>query len=498
MTTLRIPPDLWDWRCTAFALLVAATPLLSLSILLADHQGWLQATANVDGLALAPAATLSAMCLYLGWKLTGRSALAWLATGTTVAGLQGITMLGLQLADARQVVDQSFWMAMADISVLLAILALAIPVSRQALNSEPAVIGILGGLALGLLRLVAVSDFGWVDLGMFDWWLIVGCWLVFSIPPIWCLARASTIPPWARWRMASSVGLFSLGHLATYLDGPSRSVGGSLVTVVAELAGAILLVAGSVALVREVMVDDQARADDLQVRLDEMEAGIRKDRARIHEINSTIAGVLSASRLLQGGTADAGPEAGSEIDEAISAERRRLLEGMINAELSRLERLLNEPLVVPRPRTIDLDHTISNLVLAQEARGNRIKWLPSGACVTGQPDDVAEVLNILLDNAAKHGSAEASVTVQEVTDAIEILVSDTGPGVAPELRSQLFEWGARGPRSHGQGIGLNIAADLTRKQGGYLRLRQGNVGGATFVVGLPVARRDGDEPAHLS
>jgi signal transduction histidine kinase len=472
--------------------------LLSLSVLLADGQGWLQATANIDGLALAPAATVSAMCLYLGWKLSGRSALAWLATGTTVAGLQGLTMAGLQLADAHQAAGQAFWMAVADVSVLLAILALAVPVGRGARNSEPAVIGILAGLTLGLGRLVAVNDFGRVDLWMFGWWGIVLCWLAFSIPPIWGLARVRTIPLWARWRIAGSVALFSTGHVATYLDGPSRTVPGSLVTIVADLAGAILLVAGSVALVREVMNDDQARAVDLQVRLDEMEAGIRKDRARIHEINSTIAGVLSATRLLQGGASDQEVASAPEIDAAIGAERRRLLEGMINAELSRLERLLNEPLVVPRPRTVDLDHTISNLVLAQEARGNRIKWLPSGARVTGQPDDVAEVLNILLDNAAKHGSAEASVTVQEVADAIEILVSDTGPGVAPELRSQLFEWGARGPRSRGQGIGLNIAADLTRKQGGYLRLREGNVGGATFVVGLPAARRDDDEPAHLA
>jgi signal transduction histidine kinase len=308
----------------------------------------------------------------------------------------------------------------------------------------------------------------------------------------------STIPLWARWRIAGSVALFSTGHVATYLGGPDRTVPGSVVTIVADLSGAILLVAGAVALVRGVLVHDQARADDLQVRLDEMEAGIRKDRARIHEINSTIAGVLSATRLLQGGAGGSDAETALPTGVTIGAERRRLLEDMINAELSRLERLLNEPLVVPRPRTVDLDHTISNLVLAQEARGNRIKWLPSGARVTGQPDDVAEVLNILLDNAAKHGSAEASVTVQEVADAIEIQVSDTGPGVAPEMRAQLFEWGARGPRSRGQGIGLNIAADLTRKQGGYLRLREGTVGGATFVFGLPAARRDGDESAHFA
>ena len=117
--------------------------------------------------------------------------------------------------------------------------------------------------------------------------------------------------------------------------------------------------------------------------------------------------------------------------------------------------------------------------------------------MAGAPDAVAEVLNILLDNAAKHGNSAASVTVKAVADAVEVAVSDDGPGVAPEIRQHLFEWGARGPRSGGQGIGLNIARDLTARHGGYLRLRE-TVGGATFVAGFPMARRGDDEPAHLA
>ena len=231
--------------------------------------------------------------------------------------------------------------------------------------------------------------------------------------------------------------------------------------------------------------------DRLQLRVDELEAGLRRDRARIHEINSTIAGLASATRLLH-------------EDHTIGDGRRLLLQEMVHAELGRLQRLLNEPSARPddagrtTPVEVDLDATISNLVLAHEARGNRVSWLPSGARVAGEPDEVAEVLNILLDNAAKHGRSDTFVTVEAVADAIEVAVADDGPGVSPEVRSHLFEWGARGPRSSGQGIGLHIAQDLTRRHGGHLSLRDDAARGATFVARFPRARRGDDESAHIA
>jgi signal transduction histidine kinase len=170
---------------------------------------------------------------------------------------------------------------------------------------------------------------------------------------------------------------------------------------------------------------------------------------------------------------------------------------MVQAELARLGRLLNdsEP-VVPRPRTADLDETIERLALSQEARGNVVHWQRSGQRVAAEPDAVAEVINILLDNAAKHGEAGAEVAVSTRHDTVEISVSDSGPGVAPDVRDRLFLWGSRGPRSTGHGIGLHIAHDLTRRQGGYLELRESTTGrGTTFVVGLrPVAPGEAHGP----
>jgi signal transduction histidine kinase len=210
----------------------------------------------------------------------------------------------------------------------------------------------------------------------------------------------------------------------------------------------------------------------LQRSLEDAVATTRIDHARLHEIKSSLAGIASATQLIH------------DRPVGITAQRRDLLEDMVQAELARLGRLLSDAPSVPRPRTADLDQTIGRLALAQEARGHTVRWSRTGQRVAAEPDAVAEVINILLDNAAKHGNADAEVEVSADADTVEISVTDSGPGICPDVRDRLFSWGARGPQSAGRGIGLHIAQDLTRRQGGYLEVRDHPLRGTTFVVGL--------------
>ena len=114
-------------------------------------------------------------------------------------------------------------------------------------------------------------------------------------------------------------------------------------------------------------------------------------------------------------------------------------------------------------------------------------WEPSGCRARGRPDDLAEAVHVLLDNAAKHGgNVGATVETREFDGVVEIVVSDLGPGIAPDVRSQVFEWGTRSRTSSGQGIGLTIARNLLEQQGGYLLLKESPPPGATFTVGLQV------------
>ncbi|MDT7595414.1 MAG: hypothetical protein QOJ06_960 [Pseudonocardiales bacterium] len=80
---------------------------------------------------------------------------------------------------------------------------------------------------------------------------------------------------------------------------------------------------------------------------------------------------------------------------------------------------------------------------------------------------VRQVLTVLLDNAATHGSGTVSVAVRNAADALAIDVSDEGTGITaaePELFTR------RSRLADGHGIGLALARSLAEAEGGRLRL----------------------------
>ena len=482
----------WNGRCTLLLLAVAAVPILSLAWLSTDQPNRLAAAASLDGLVRGPSAVVATVCLYVAWRLSGQRQLAWLAASTATLAVQAVIMAGLQLATIDRAFNENLWMVPFDFLTMLVIGWLVTSAGQRSLLGDPVLIGLGAGLILGLGRLASIVllpdlDPVWVSRPT----AVLG-FLAVVVPTVLLLWLLPDVPRWASSRLGAALFLYALAHLSAFLAGHPATVTGSLITLSSDLAGAVFLSAAAVAMLRLTIGVGNDDRDRLQLRVDELEAGLRQDRARIHEINSTIAGLASATRLLH-------------EDHTIGAARRTLLQDMIHAELGRLQRLLNEPSARAEearrtvPVEVARDATIGNLVLAHEARGTRVNWLPSGARGAGEPDQVAEVLNILLDNAAKHGRSDTSVTVQTVADAIEVAVADDGPGVSPEVRSHLFEWGARGPRSSGQGIGLHIAQDLTRRHGGHLTLRDDAAArGATFVARFPRARRDDDDSAHIA
>ena len=62
-------------------------------------------------------------------------------------------------------------------------------------------------------------------------------------------------------------------------------------------------------------------------------------------------------------------------------------------------------------RAIWLDDVIEPVVVSHQARGRLVSWQPCGEEAYGNPDELAEVCNILLENAARHGGG-GPVTVK--------------------------------------------------------------------------------------
>lgn len=183
-------------------------------------------------------------------------------------------------------------------------------------------------------------------------------------------------------------------------------------------------------------------------------------------------------------------------EQVVPLESRRRVEGLLVGEIERLQRLVaaDSAATITRTCTVDLDEVIGHVVMTRRMAGQAVGWRPSGGVhVEASRDAVMEVLNILLANAARHApGSTATIAVESRGATTTISVTDDGPGVAPELRPTLFERGARGPSSHGQGLGLSMAQELSESLGGSLRHRDAAGQGARFELALPaVATLDG-------
>jgi len=115
--------------------------------------------------------------------------------------------------------------------------------------------------------------------------------------------------------------------------------------------------------------------------------------------------------------------------------------------------------------------------------------------VRAAPDAVTQVVANLLDNAAKYSPAGTPIQLEAVSasDLVVIAVTDAGAGVPPVDRDRIFERftqldAGASRRAGGIGLGLWIARQLARAQGGELLVGEAAAGtGARFELRLPRA-----------
>lgn len=110
--------------------------------------------------------------------------------------------------------------------------------------------------------------------------------------------------------------------------------------------------------------------------------------------------------------------------------------------------------------------------------------------VVGRAGDMHSVFLNLLDNAARAVESNGIVRISgDVTDDhYEIRVEDAGAGVPKALRARIFEPFVT-TRQHGEGtgLGLAIAHDVVTQQGGTITVGESELGGAEFLIRLPLA-----------
>jgi nitrogen-specific signal transduction histidine kinase len=447
------------------------------AVLALAHDGTLPDTAAAArAIFLGTAALAAAGLLQVHGRLAANDHSQWLSMVLGTFALAALTHGGYALThpgDARR-------HATTVLAVMICMTVTLVGLLVLAARSRPAVNLLVVGVPLGALFLVAqqvaVTSGPALDTGLVPG-LSVLLGALFGALAI-ALLRLAALPDWARARFGLAVALVACSVLAGAQLHP-QPVRAGVALALGVVAGIVLATTAG-ALLRLVVAEEQDHLSDLRGRLADLEAAQRADLARLHEINTLVAGIASASRLVR------------ELPP--SADRDRL-QRMVEAELDRLQRLLadrsgraanGEPAAAgTAPGRVDLAELLQRIALVHRARGHGVTVLPTQLQVPGDADAVAEVLDALIENAALHGSREhITVAVRRVANGVEIAVSDRGPGVTPGLEDSLFRWGAHRPGSPGRGIGLYAADARARRLGGTLRLED-SPSGARFVLHLP-------------
>ena len=196
-----------------------------------------------------------------------------------------------------------------------------------------------------------------------------------------------------------------------------------------------------------------------------------------HDLRTPIASLVATADTL--GSAD--PETRARAARLFGTQARRLaklVEDLL--EISRFDAHSADF----RPELLDLRPLVEDAIEPATDVDVRHTGDPT---VVADPRRVHTVVSNLLVNAARHGAAPITVSIEGAPDEVTITVSDSGPGIREDLLPIVFDRFVRGDHARheteGSGLGLSIARENALIHGGDLTAR--NDGGAVFTLTLP-------------
>ncbi len=118
------------------------------------------------------------------------------------------------------------------------------------------------------------------------------------------------------------------------------------------------------------------------------------------------------------------------------------------------------------------------------------------------PTLVRIALSNIVDNAVKYARSGEIAVLARTDDqgGLQLLVSDQGPGLSPQVAQRIFELHERGERTdqtRGFGLGLWVARRIAQMHGGDVQVMASERGGTCFILTLPrEIREDPDASVH--
>lgn len=230
----------------------------------------------------------------------------------------------------------------------------------------------------------------------------------------------------------------------------------------------------------------------MNAMLDRLEASRERQQRFVsdasHELRSPLAGIRQTAEVAR---AHPGALPEGELAEAVleeSARMQRLVEQML------LLTRTDERGTTGAAREVDLDDLALGEVERVRRTAGRVAVDGSGIApsrVWGDRVALAQVARNLVDNAVRHARARVEVASGAGPEGAWLRVDDDGAGVPAAERERIFERfvrldEARARDDGGSGLGLAIVREIARGHGGEATVTDSPLGGARFVVRLPV------------
>jgi len=247
---------------------------------------------------------------------------------------------------------------------------------------------------------------------------------------------------------------------------------------------------GAAKIVRD--ITERKRTEDGLRRAEKMAATGRLAATIAHEINNPMQALANLLALIAHNT---------NLDQGT----RQLVE-LADSELTRMSHIARQMLSFYRESSTALPVKVNDLldeVLGLTVTGDRAKGLrierryDTTAEIYGFPIELRQLFVNLITNAVEAVGARGRIRIH-VADArdwkspsrhgVRVVIADTGPGIAPDIRRQIFQPFFTTKLAKGTGLGLWVVQGIVDKHEGTLRMRtsvQPGRSGTVFSIFLP-------------
>ncbi|MEO8433883.1 MAG: ATP-binding protein [Pyrinomonadaceae bacterium] len=213
-----------------------------------------------------------------------------------------------------------------------------------------------------------------------------------------------------------------------------------------------------------------------------------------HDFNNTLAGILGRAQLLQAHSSDA-----KEVERGLNIIIKTAKDGAhtvkriqdfarqrrdCDFELIAVDQLLSDVSEITRPRWKNRAEA-ADVCITLDLR------VTTTAMVMGDASELREVLVNIVFNAidAMPNGGHLTLAASEIEDQVEIRVTDTGTGMAEDVRSRIFDPFFTTKGNAGMGLGLAVSYGIICRHEGSLAAETELGRGTSFVIKLAIAEQ---------